>query len=290
MQIAVHIGAHATDDNRLINCLRANRDLLWQRGVSIPAPAKYRNHLREALRLGERTEDFVFGRDGFFEIADIDPEDSRLVLSSQNVLGIADRIFHRNELYGLLEQRARTLTRLFPEDELEIFVGLRNPATFIPTAFELSGTDDIRLFLGETNIYQLRWSHFIKRLQAVMPDTRVTAWCNEDLPLIFGQVARAMAGVSISQPLTNIDSVLQDVLSEEGLRNYRSYIDAHPPKTDRQEHRIITAFADKFGLDTVEEEIDVTGWSTQLIDELTDIYDEDFEKLQRLPNLRFIAP
>ena len=52
MRIAYHLGAHFTDDERLLRCLLKNRDVLLQNEIVVPGPKRYRTLLREtATRL-----------------------------------------------------------------------------------------------------------------------------------------------------------------------------------------------------------------------------------------------
>ena len=47
MRIAYHLGAHFTDDERLLRCLLKNRDVLLQNEIVVPGPKRYRTLLRE---------------------------------------------------------------------------------------------------------------------------------------------------------------------------------------------------------------------------------------------------
>jgi hypothetical protein len=61
--------------------------------------------------------------------------------------------------------------------------------------------------------------------------------------------------------------------------------------TEMQKRRVISAFLDKFALDEeIEEELDVAGWDDQLMDDMTDVYDEDMLEVQRIPGVTLIAP
>ena len=42
MRIVYHLGAHCTDDERLMRCLLKNRDVLSAQGIVVPGPSKYR--------------------------------------------------------------------------------------------------------------------------------------------------------------------------------------------------------------------------------------------------------
>ena len=58
-----------------------------------------------------------------------------------------------------------------------------------------------------------------------------------------------------------------------------------------QKRRVISAFLDKFGRDDmIEEELDLPGLTEALVDELSDIYDEDVFEISRIPGVNYIAP
>ena len=50
MRIVYHLGAHCTDEERLLRCLLRNRSTLADQGIEVPGPARYRNLLHETAR------------------------------------------------------------------------------------------------------------------------------------------------------------------------------------------------------------------------------------------------
>ena len=58
-----------------------------------------------------------------------------------------------------------------------------------------------------------------------------------------------------------------------------------------QKRRVIAAFLDKFALDEeIEEELDMPGWTEELVAELTEVYDEDVLAIQRIPGVTVLTP
>ena len=47
MRIVYHLGAHCTDEERLVRCLLKNRATLADQGIVVPAPTRYRKLLRD---------------------------------------------------------------------------------------------------------------------------------------------------------------------------------------------------------------------------------------------------
>mgnify|MGYP006084880829 FL=1 len=61
--------------------------------------------------------------------------------------------------------------------------------------------------------------------------------------------------------------------------------------TEIQKRRVISAFLDKFALEEeIEDELDLAGWTKDLMDDMTDVYDEDMLEVQRIPGITLIAP
>jgi hypothetical protein len=54
---------------------------------------------------------------------------------------------------------------------------------------------------------------------------------------------------------------------------------------------VVAAFLDKFADEAaIEEELDVPGWDTPLVDRLSALYDADIETIAAMDGVTFIAP
>lgn len=61
--------------------------------------------------------------------------------------------------------------------------------------------------------------------------------------------------------------------------------------TEIQKRRVISTFLDKFALEEkIEEELTLAGWTKDLMDDITDIHEEDMLDVQRIPGITLIAP
>ena len=75
------------------------------------------------------------------------------------------------------------------------------------------------------------------------------------------------------------------------MQRFAAYLKSHPDMTEIQKRRVISAFLDKFALEEeIEEELDLAGWTKDLMDDMTDAYDEDMLEVQRIPGVTLIAP
>ncbi len=213
------------------------------------------------------------------------------MLSHENFFGLSRFALSGGVLYPRAPHRLAGLARLFPEDRKTVCIGLRNPATFLPALFATSKQDDFLTFLDGTDPEMLRWSDLIERLRAAQPEIAITVWCNEDTPLIWGTIIREMAGLEEGTRITGAFDLLSDIMSDEGMRRFRSYLREHPDMTEPQKRRVIVAFLDKFAIeDAVEEELDMPGWDDDYVDMLTARYEEDVARIDAMPDVRLITP
>ena len=214
----------------------------------------------------------------------------RLVLSNSNFICIPNRIFDKRVFYGLTEEKIRGLKTLFPQDEFEIFLALRNPATFLPEAFGKSKATTLDAYLKGFHPTHIRWSDVVRRIRHALPDALLTVWCNEDTPLIWAELIRTIAGVAEDHKITGGFDLLATIMTPEGMNRFLTYVRENPPKNELHKRRIIAAFLDKYAIeDEVEEVVDLPGLDAQMIDDLTEIYDQDVDVISQMPDVKFIG-
>lgn len=291
MQIAFHIGANCTDDDRLLKSLLKNAGMLSDIGVKVPGPGKYRRLIRETIQNLNGAKPAPNTREILLDAITEDDGAERLVMSNTNFICIANRIFDGGIFYEQAEAKIQALHEIFHEDEIELFVALRNPATFLPAVFGESKAVSPDGYLQGVHPTQIRWSDLIRRIQHRFPQTKLTVWCNEDTPLIWAEILRAMAGVERDQRITGGFDLLASIMSAEGMTRFLNYLRAHPPKTDMQKQRVIAAFLDKYAVDDkIEETVEWPGMTDEIVDELSALYENDVAFIDQLPGVTFIAP
>ncbi len=291
MQIVYHIGANCTDQDRLLKSILKNADNLSKQGIKVPGPGKYRRLLRETLEALDGTPPVAEAREILLDAILDDEQCNRLVLSHAQFMCVHRRVFEGGVFYGLAENKLRSLASLFPEDEIDIFMGIRNPATFIPAVFHESPADDFTRFMHGVAPETVRWSDLIAQIQTVLPKANLTVWCNEDTPLIWAQLIREISGVDPLTKITGGFDLLSSIINPEGMRRFVTYIKAHPPQTEVQKRRIIAAFLEKYALDDqIEDEIDLPGWTEETVETLSALYEDDIDRIERMTGVDFITP
>lgn len=291
MEIALHLGANCTDEDRLLKSILKNVDTLAEHGINAPGPGKYRRLIRETIQSLDGAAPAADARQIMLDaILDHDTP-RRLVMSNTNFICVPNRIFENGMLYDQAEFKLRGFLQLFPEDEIDIYLALRDPATFLPDAYRRSKADSFAAFMQGREPHGVVWSDLVRRIRQVAPQATLTVWCNEDTPLIWAELIRDIAGLDRDVKITGGFDLLASIMSKEGMNRFLAYMQAHPPQTDTQKRRVIAAFLDKYALsDEIEETVDLPGLTEDDISDLSEAYEEDVARIAAMPDVTFIAP
>ncbi|WP_395539595.1 hypothetical protein [Neotabrizicola sp. sgz301269] len=290
MRIVYHLGAHCTDEERLVRCLLKNRGLLAQQGIVVPAPTRYRKLLRDTavqLKGGAATVETQA-----LVLEQIMDEDlaQRLVLSWDSFLSFPQWVL-RGQMYSFAGERIRAFTRIFPEIEAEFHLAIRNPATFLPALFEKQKGKTYEEFIEGSDPAALRWSDVVGQILRQNPGVPLVIWCDEDTPLIWPEVLQAVSGHDDAIELEETDELLSGIMSPEGMARMQNYMATHPAASIQQRRRIVSAFLDKFALkDKVEMEFTLPGWTEEMVARMTARYAEDVALICQMAGVTFIAP
>ena len=191
-----------------------------------------------------------------------------------NFICITNRIFDDGVFYQQAEAKIHALHKLFPEYEIELFLAIRNPATFLPVAFAESKSLLADEYLKGVHPTQIRWSDLVRTIQANFPMTKLTMWCNEKTPLIWAEILRAIASIDPDQKIIGGFDLLASIMSTEGTNRFLNYMRTHPPKTEVQKQRVIGTFLDKYAVeDKIDETVECPGMTDAMVDELSEIYE-----------------
>ncbi len=289
MRIVYHLGAHCTDEERLVRCLLKNRGTLAEQGIVVPSPTRYRKLLRDtAVQLKGASASVETQALVLEQIMDEDVAE-RLILSWDSFLSFPQWVL-RGTMYAFAGERIRAFTRIFPGIEAEFHLAIRNPATFLPALYDKQKGKDHAEFLENADPLHLRWSDVVRQITTQNPGVPLVIWCDEDTPLIWPEVLQAVSGHADGTALEDTDELLAGIMSPDGLVRMRNYIATHPPQSVLQRRRIVSAFLDKFALpDRVEMEFDFPGWSEVMVAQMTEAYQEDIARIRAMPDVTFIG-
>ncbi|WP_270729575.1 hypothetical protein [Shimia sp. Alg240-R146] len=291
MKLVLHIGAHFTDENKLVKSLVKNTTLLSEHGVIVPEPRSYRRQIRDIMDNVDTYPISPAHREGLLRGMIGDRLPDRVVLSNSNFFGVPRGAVRENRIYPNATERLMDFSRIFHAEDIEVFLAIRDPATFLPALVNGSTEKDLEVVTGGSAPMALRWSELVMRVRQALPDVPVTVWCNEDTPLIWEEVLREFAGLDHTTPVEGGTDLLRSIMSPEGGLRFEEYVATHPDLTEMQKRRVIAAFLDKFALEhEVEEELDLPGWSEDFVEAMSDIYDEDVFLIERIPGVTLITP
>lgn len=290
MRIVYHLGAHFTDEERLLKCLGRNRDLLARHSIVVPNPKRYRSLMREtAIRLKGAAATIDEQALILEQIMEEDRAD-RLILSWESFMSLPAWVL-KDKLYPSAGERTRAFTQIFPQIEAEFHLGLRNPATFLPLLYDRLKPASYEEFLAGADPLALRWSDVVEQILDANPEADLTVWCDEDTPLIWPEVLRAVSGLPEDCAIEGEEDLLASLMSGEGLARMNAYIASHPPQTVLQRRKIVSAFLDKFALpERIEMEVEMPGWTEDMVAELSESYEQDVARIAAMAEVTMLTP
>lgn len=291
MQVAIHAGAHSTEEGRLLKSLLSDTGRLRENGVAVPEPAAFRTALKDSFAgfdaggtpaaAGEALWHRILGSSGA----------ERAVLSNPHFFGSQRHALDGPRLYPDAARRLLQLQALFPGDGLELFLCIRNPAAFLPAVLEKAGAPRVRSVLQESDPMQLRWSAALQDIRAALPGLPVTVWCCEDLPFIWEDVLQALTGLGGGFRFSGALDMARAIMSREGGKRLAAYMADQPEMSSAQKIRVFSTFLDKFAReDALEEELDLPGWTEGLVAQLTGLYEADLDTIAAIPGVTLIEP
>lgn len=291
MQVVYHLGLHCTDEERLLRVLLKNKGRLAEEGIAIPGPGRYRPVLREALKALRGAPAPAEMQDTMLDSIMDGEGMERVVFSYDSFLCVPEKALGEGRLYPMAGDKTRWFPALFPAAETRFAFAVRNPATFVPALFQRTAGTSFEAFIGAAAPEGLSWAAMVARVRAGSPAVPLTVWCDEDTPLIWPEVVARVAGTARPEGLAGLDDFLATLLVPEGLERLRAVRAELPALTPALRRRLTAAFLDKFARpEAVEVELDLPGWTAELVDEMTARYEEDVARIADMDGVDFIAP
>ncbi len=289
MEISLHIGAHLTDENQLLSCLRRNSAALAKQGIAVPAPGRYRQQLQKlsAEMHGKvtdaQTQEALL--DGVLEADDV----SRVVFSIENLMAIHDWILADGQFYPRAGPRIAGIRHLFPTADFHVYLAIRNPASFLPALAHDKRAGGVDGALKGTDPASVRWSSVVARIKEAAPDVKITVWCDEDTALLWPEILRAVAGHTPETELVGWFRWYWDFIAPKSHEAMRRYFANNPITDDAHRRRVLSAMLEKFARpDVLEAEASLPGWTDDYIEILTEIYNQDLDLIASMPGVTLL--
>lgn len=296
MEIAIHLGAHLTDEDHLIRCLMRNRAALLRHAIAVPGTGRYRGPLRRiAHEMRDRPTDAETQETLLDGIISEDNAE-RVVFSSDCFLANHRWAVAQGKFYANGAEKVATLRRLFPAAQVEFFLALRNPASFLSALIGDPRSGGVEQVLADTDPLALRWSELLVRLSEALPGARLVVWRHEDAPLLWPEILREVSGHPDEMVLNGTFDAHADLITPEGQALMTQWLTERPPMTDAQRRRVLGAFVTKFARpeNKAAESATLPGLDTdqaaELGDVLSELYAQDIDLIAQLPGVDFLEP
>lgn len=290
MKVVYHLGVHCTDELRLQACLRRSSAALSTQGIVIPDPDVYRPILRNVVNAMKGAPSSAETEELVLDAVMVEDEAERIVFSNEAFLCVRPRVLAKGVLYAGAAEKIAALAKLLPGHEAEMALAIRNPATFLPALFQSSKVASFEEFIAGTDPLQLSWAEMLGRVRETVPEVPITVWCDEDTPLLWPDVLRAVAGCSAEIALEGEEEIVASLMTAEGARRMAAYLEARPGLVGEPRRKVVAAFLDKYAeAEKIEVELDVPGWDTAYVEALSERYDSDVAAISALPGVRFIG-
>lgn len=288
MQITLHLGAHATDDDRLMRSLMGNADLLAREGTYVPGPSRFRTAMRDVVTR-------LKGAPASQEVEEVlletilDTGDARhIVLSNDAFLCGASMIMAGGGYYARAD-RSAWLRKLFPSHQVRFALGLRNPATHVAALMARQKDRSLQDFMQGVKPEALAWSAPVAAILAANPGTPLLVWCNEDTPLLWPELMRRVADYRGAGPLQGGLDMAATLLPDGRLKALEGLLQAAPPPDAMAWRRAVAGFLRQHARpEELQQEIDLPDWGAWMVERMSAAYDADCAQLRGFPGVTFL--
>lgn len=205
MTTRIHIGVHKTATTELQQALKAVEWRLARGGMCYLRPDGLRGRMVQLEKVlgdpGTQATQLAQAR-----LAQATDGLGHLLLSEENILGTTRRasvLGQGGAVYPAAQDRLACLLALLNRAEAEIFMAVRDPASFLTSTFgqqlrqPMPVHEDV--YLRDFRLQAFSWADLARRLLAVPGVRRLTVWRYEDYAALRPQILQAMIGRRAAQ-------------------------------------------------------------------------------------------
>jgi hypothetical protein len=236
-RIVLLAGAHKTASSHLQSSLMAEQAAIRAEGVALAPPRVHRRSFTPLLQQRKDGAPLRTVQDAAAALAnDLAGTAATLVIMDENILGgtSSKMLLAGRRLYRWAPNRLAQLAALFPGHSIDIGLGIRDPADFLPSCWSetirLGGYQDFRSYLGGVDPLRLSWADLLQRIAAEVPHARLFVWCYEDYAHIFDSVCTRVMGPNAARHALPLDRTIRPGLSAAAVAWLESL--AAPQKPD----------------------------------------------------------
>jgi hypothetical protein len=291
MDIRIHIGVHRTGTQHLRKVLALNSDLLAEHGVCLPSPEYSEKAFARAVRQMKSGDSIEKINADLLSALTQDKEYRRIVMIDPNISGTLMRPIGKEFFYPRISTTISRIVTAMEGLPLRLFVGVRNPATFIPSCYGkgIRSKPDVSFqsYVAEANLQGLRWSDFLHRAQLKKDQVPMTVWRFEDYPFIWRDVIQALTGIENREDIVGSSASVNRGISLRGAILMHTYLNENKVKTRAEFEVVRAAFDRKFPSNLGHNH--EAHWPEELTEGMSENYDDDWYYIERMDNIETIA-
>lgn len=291
MQVAIHAGAAFTDEGRVLSSLKKNSATLSATGVKFFGWRRYNRIFKPAFDKIEAEAVHLTSYQNLKAILPTGPDTRRAIFCSGKFAGDPADALKDGQLYPQAGRRMALLEQVYSDHQVELLMGLRNPGSLVPKLL-MSLTEEAREdIVRNTDLSCLSWIGMIEDIRDLAPSVQITLWSDEDTPFIWGDVIRALSNLDEDVVLADEYELLTSLLDDTGREKVLELTgrDTQLGKSDLN-NMLAQIFEDHAQPEKVEEELDMPGWSTEIVEAFSELYEQDLERLSTMPGVRVLRP
>jgi hypothetical protein len=293
MDIRIFAGAHRVAGMHIEEILKKNRVLLKEQGilvVPISTQLTAMKHADQALEDNEKPKVIL---ENYLKTVTKGEEFEKLVVLDRRRSGSVTRPTRKNMIYPKIRYAFGRFARFLPQGSYKIFMGVRSPATFLPSCYSESlanaKVETFDEFLLDTDLKSIRWSETLERAvrsfegEEDASDTRIVTWRLEDYPCMWRDVIGALTGVENPQDLVGDAVPTNRGLSLYGSHLMYDYLQKHHAKSAGDFRKVRDAFLEKFAEKKKPEPL--PKGDAELLNTLNYAYEDDWYYIERMENV-----
>ncbi|MDJ0826714.1 MAG: hypothetical protein QNJ16_14530 [Rhodobacter sp.] len=289
-EIVFHIGAPHPDFDQLTWSLRKDTDVLADHGVLLRRPSGYRatvDATLDKLAGGPATEqDQQALLNGILR----NYPAKRLILSNSAFLGEPVSVPDGDRLFPRAGDATKALRNLFPDHACRFCLAIENPAAIVAKAVQSQTEAPPEDFFENLEARGLRWSDVIDRIRAQNPDCRITVWRIEDAPHSWPAILSAVTEISTPAGFSGDLDIIEKMISKDEFSTLSGYLAGHSDMPNEHRGKVKKIFLKYFRKqDAAWDEIDLPGWTSDIVETMTRDYDDDIKGIQEVPGVDLIC-
>lgn len=291
MEIALHLGAHLTVETQIRNCMVANADRLAAQGVVATRARNYLNTLIDAATHIASGHGAPRAFETVLEALEAPADARRLIFSAPKLLAKLPEAMDDTRFYPGAARRIAAFRHIFAGHQTEIFLAIRNPASFVPAFLNAERAKAKGASIDHLDADALRWSLVVAEIRAEWPEAALTVWCDEDTPFVWHQMLERVAGVTPEDGFAGSFDWFTSVMIDGGADKLARYLETAPPVDDAHRQRVIAAFLEKYcDPDKLDIDLTATGWDEARLDHLSALYEDDVAQIASMPGVTLVQP